>query len=53
MDLQEIIKKYEERNKLRALKTDGKNNYNYEKVLMNLYIETEEILKDLKNVHAR
>lgn len=51
MNLQEIIDKYEERNKIR-LKSIKEKQYK-DKVqyqLLNLYIETEEIINDLKQL---
>jgi hypothetical protein len=50
MTLQEIIDKYEERNKsrLKTLKTEEREELR--NVLLNLYIETEGIINDLKQL---
>jgi len=44
MNLQEIIKKYEDRNKSRLKSYKETNNRD----LLSLYVETEEIVEDLK-----
>ena len=46
MNLQDIIKKYEDRNKSR-LKSYKKTNI---RDLLSLYVETEEIIEDLKRL---
>ena len=50
MNLQEIIDKYEERNKIRLKSIIKEDKKKIKSVLLNLHIETEEIINDLKEL---
>ena len=50
MTLQEIINKYEERNKSRVKRLEGNLTEKLRGELMRLYLETEEIINDLKQL---
>ena len=50
MNLQEIIDKYEERNKIRLKSIIKEDRKELNNVLLNLHIETEEIINDLKQL---
>ena len=50
MNLQEIIDKYEERNKIRLKSIIKEDRKELKSVLLNLHIETEEIINDLKQL---
>lgn len=50
MNLQEIIEKYEERNKLRLMSLKIKPKGELRTLMLSLYVETEEIINDLKQL---
>lgn len=50
MKLQEIIDKYEARNKIRLKSIIKEDRKELKNVLLNLHIETDEIINDLKRL---